>query len=88
MKDFEDTNAIVENMDFIISIDTSLIHLAGSMNKNHCFSYQNQRIGDGLRIIIQLQIGMIALNFKTKKGWLMGVGYKRGFRSKEIIRFH
>ena len=32
-KDFEDTSAIVENMDFIISIDTSLIHLAGSMNK-------------------------------------------------------
>ena len=26
-------NAIVENMDFIISIDTSLIHLASSMNK-------------------------------------------------------
>ena len=32
-KDFEDTSAIVENMDFIISIDTSLIHLASSMNK-------------------------------------------------------
>ena len=32
-KDFEDTSAIVENMDYIISIDTSLIHLASSMNK-------------------------------------------------------
>ena len=32
-RDFEDTSAIVENMDLIISIDTSLIHLAGSMNK-------------------------------------------------------
>ena len=32
-KDFEDTSAIVQNMDFIISIDTSLIHLACSMNK-------------------------------------------------------
>ena len=32
-KDFEDTSAIVENMDFIVSIDTSLIHLASSMNK-------------------------------------------------------
>ena len=31
--DFTDTSAIVENMDFIISIDTSLIHLAGTMNK-------------------------------------------------------
>ena len=32
-EDFTDTSAIVENMDFIISIDTSLIHLSGSMNK-------------------------------------------------------
>ena len=32
-EDFTDTSAIVENMDFIVSIDTSLIHLAGSMNK-------------------------------------------------------
>lgn len=31
--DFEDTSAIVQNMDFVVSIDTSLIHLAGSMNK-------------------------------------------------------
>ena len=31
--DFTDTSAIVENMDVIISIDTSLIHLSGSMNK-------------------------------------------------------
>ena len=31
--DFNDTCAIVDNMDLIISIDTSLIHLAGSMNK-------------------------------------------------------
>ena len=32
-EDFTDTSAIVENMDFIVSIDTSLIHLSGSMNK-------------------------------------------------------
>ena len=44
MKDFEDTSAIVENMDFIISIDT-IIHLAGSMNKGLYFFYQNQPIG-------------------------------------------
>ena len=31
--DFEDTSAIVQNMDLVVSIDTSLIHLAGSMNK-------------------------------------------------------
>jgi tetratricopeptide (TPR) repeat protein len=30
---FSDTAAIVENMDLIISIDTSLIHLAGAMEK-------------------------------------------------------
>ena len=30
---FDDTSAIVENMDFIITVDTSIIHLAGSMNK-------------------------------------------------------
>ena len=30
---FSDTAAIVENMDLIISIDTSLIHLAGAMGK-------------------------------------------------------
>lgn len=32
-KDMSDTAAIVENMDKIISIDTSLIHLSGSINK-------------------------------------------------------
>jgi Tfp pilus assembly protein PilF len=31
--DFSDTAAIIENMDLIISVDTSLIHLAGSMGK-------------------------------------------------------
>ena len=30
---FSDTAAIVENMDLIISIDTSLIHLAGAIGK-------------------------------------------------------
>lgn len=32
-KDMSDTAAIIDNMDFVISIDTSLIHLAGFMNK-------------------------------------------------------
>ena len=32
-QDFDDTSAIVNNMDLIVSIDTSLIHLSGSMNK-------------------------------------------------------
>ena len=30
---FEDTAAIIENMDLIISIDTSIAHLAGALNK-------------------------------------------------------
>ena len=33
-KNFDDTSAIVKNMDFIISVDTSLVHLACSINKN------------------------------------------------------
>ncbi|MBU6177714.1 MAG: tetratricopeptide repeat protein [Bacteroidetes bacterium] len=33
ISDFSDTAAIIENMDLIISVDTSLIHLAGSMGK-------------------------------------------------------
>ena len=33
-RNFDDTSAIVKNMDCIISIDTSLVHLAGSINKN------------------------------------------------------
>jgi ADP-heptose:LPS heptosyltransferase len=33
IQDFEDTAAIIENMDLIISVDTSLVHLAGAMGK-------------------------------------------------------
>ena len=33
INDFMDTAAIIMNMDLIISVDTSLIHLAGSLNK-------------------------------------------------------
>jgi len=32
--DFTDTAAAIENMDMIISVDTSVIHLAGAMGKN------------------------------------------------------
>jgi tetratricopeptide (TPR) repeat protein len=33
INNFEDTAAIIENMDLIISIDTSLVHLAGALGK-------------------------------------------------------
>ncbi|MBU3555824.1 hypothetical protein [Polynucleobacter sp. UB-Piko-W3] len=33
LNNFEDTAAVVENMDLIISIDTSLAHLAGTLGK-------------------------------------------------------
>lgn len=33
LTDFEDTAAVVENMDLIISVDTSLVHVAGALGK-------------------------------------------------------
>jgi hypothetical protein len=33
IKDFADTASIIEQMDFVISVDTSIVHLAGAMNK-------------------------------------------------------
>ena len=33
IEDFSDTAAIIQNLELIISVDTSLIHLAGSLNK-------------------------------------------------------
>ena len=46
-KNFDDTSAIVKNMDCIISIDTSLVHLAGSIIKEHFYYYQIQPTGGG-----------------------------------------
>jgi len=34
IKDFSDTAALIETMDLVISVDTSIAHLAGSLNKS------------------------------------------------------
>lgn len=34
LHDFSDTAALIEAMDIVISVDTSIVHLAGAMNKN------------------------------------------------------
>ena len=33
LKDFSDTAALIENMDLVISVDTSIAHLSGALNK-------------------------------------------------------
>ena len=46
-KNFDDTSAIVKNMDCIISIDTSLVHLAGSIDKRAFLLLSNPMTGGG-----------------------------------------
>ena len=36
INDFDDTAAIVQNMDIVLSVDTSLAHLAGAMGRALC----------------------------------------------------
>lgn len=36
IKDFNDTAAIIENLDLIVTIDSAVAHLAGAMNKKTC----------------------------------------------------
>lgn len=33
LNDFSDTGALIENLDLVISVDTSVVHLAGALNK-------------------------------------------------------
>jgi ADP-heptose:LPS heptosyltransferase len=65
VRDFADTAAIVANLDLVISVDTSVVHLAGAMGKpvflldryDHCWRWLSGRDDSpwypGLRIFRQ-----------------------------------
>jgi Flp pilus assembly protein TadD len=67
--DFADTAAIIANLDLIVSVDTSAVHLAGGLGKpvflldryDHCWRWLSGRSDSpwypGLRIFRQTQIG-------------------------------
>ena len=67
--DFADTAAIIANLDLIVSVDTSVVHLAGGMGKpvflldryDHCWRWLSGRADSpwypGLRIFRQARIG-------------------------------
>ena len=67
--DFADTAAIIANLDLVVSVDTSVVHLAGGMGKpvflldryDHCWRWLSGRTDSpwypGLRIFRQARIG-------------------------------
>jgi ADP-heptose:LPS heptosyltransferase len=67
--DFADTAAIIANLDLVISVDTSVLHLAGAMGKpvflldryDHCWRWLSGRSDSpwypALRIFRQTRIG-------------------------------
>ena len=67
--DFADTAAIIANLDLVISVDTSVVHLAGGMGKpvflldryDHCWRWLDGRADSpwypGMRIFRQPRIG-------------------------------
>lgn len=69
VKDFADTAAIVANLDLVISVDTSVVHLAGALGKpvflldryDHCWRWLSGRTDSpwypSLRIFRQARIG-------------------------------
>ena len=69
VKDFADTAAIVANLDLVISVDTSVVHLAGALGKpvflldryDHCWRWLSGRADSpwypGMRIFRQRHIG-------------------------------
>ena len=46
-KKFMDTAAIIKYLDLVITTDTSIAHLAGSLALKHGFYFQKFQIGDG-----------------------------------------
>lgn len=69
IKDFADTAALIENLDLVITVDTSILHLAGAMGKpvwlldrvNHCWRWLDGRYDSPwyptLRIFRQTTLG-------------------------------
>ncbi len=69
VKDFADTAAIIANLDLVISVDTSVVHLAGGMGKpvflldryDHCWRWLSGRADSpwypAMRIFRQRRIG-------------------------------
>ncbi len=67
--DFADTAGIIANLDLVVSVDTSVVHLAGGMGKpvflldryDHCWRWLSGRTDSpwypGLRIFRQTRIG-------------------------------
>lgn len=70
LRDFADTAALVQNLDLVITVDTSVVHLAGAMGKpvwmmdrlNHCWRWLHGRTDSpwypSLRIFRQRSLGV------------------------------
>ena len=76
-KSFEDTSAIVHNMDLIVSIDTSLIHLAGSMHKKSYLLWSKPADWRWTEDNNSTPEWYKYKNYKTIKKWLVELSAKK-----------